>query len=417
MKKQTAFKAVVLMLAASFLWTACSTTRQKSSQIDATESQEPMHIQNNKFAFDIFKATQHEHDDNLVISPFSISTAMAMTYAGARSETADQMSETLHFDANQDNFHPRFHQWVSQIREKGEKKEQLKIANSLWPQEDFHFVPAYFDLIEAFYQSALYEVDYTGDRAAIRQEINQWVEKHTNDLIKDLIKPNMLVEDTRLVLVNAIYFLSQWKIAFDQERTHTDRFQTAENQWQETSFMYMKDTLNYYETNEYQVLELPYEGEDFSMVVVLPGEESSLDHLINGLNAPAFDEMSSSLAKNAVEVFLPSFKVRSNFELEKLMAQMGMPLAFTNKADFSGMTQQDDLKIDKIVHEAFIDVKEEGTEAAASTAVIMIRKSAIVDEEQIVFKVNRPFFYAIKENTGNSILFMGKVTDPSIRDE
>ena len=375
----------------------------------------PIEMRNNKFAFDIFNAINPSHDENLVISPFSISTALAMTYAGAGGNTAIQMARTLYFDSDQENFHKNFSEWMNTIMEKGEAKKQLQIANSLWPQEDYPFLDEFMNLIRKYYGSAFYKVNYKGDREQIRQQINAWVEKNTNDLIKDLIQPGVLVEDTRLVLVNAIYFLSNWKIAFDENATHTNTFNISRDRTVNVPFMYMKDDLNYIKTDNFQALELEYEGSEFSMLILLPAENIDPDEFIKNFDALAFAETLSILEKQEVQVYLPSFKVRSKFDLEKLLAAMGMPDAFSNRADFSNMTPLNDLKIDKVIHEAFIDVYEEGTEAAASTAVVIIRKSAIVDPPANIFRADRPFFYLIRENQSNSILFMGKVVNPAER--
>ena len=375
----------------------------------------PIEMRNNKFAFDIFNAINPSHDENLVISPFSISTALAMTYAGAGGNTAIQMARTLYFDSDQENFHKNFSEWMNTIMEKGEAKKQLQIANSLWPQEDYPFLDEFMNLIREYYGSAFYKVNYKGDREQIRQQINAWVEKNTNDLIKDLIQPGVLVEDTRLVLVNAIYFLSNWKIAFDENATHTNTFNISRERTVNVPFMYMKDDLNYIKTDNFQALELEYEGSEFSMLILLPAENIDPDEFIKNFDALAFAETVSILEKQEVQVYLPSFKVRSKFDLEKLLAAMGMPDAFSNRADFSNMTPLNDLKIDKVIHEAFIDVYEEGTEAAASTAVVIIRKSAIVDPPANIFRADRPFFYLIRENQSNSILFMGKVVNPAER--
>jgi serpin B len=270
--------------------------------------------------------------------------------------------------------------------------------------------------VEKYYNSALYPVDYKGDREAIRQQINQWVLDNTNNLIEELIKPGVLTDDTRLVLVNAIYFLSQWKIAFDENATRNDGFLTAAGNTLMVPFMHMKDTIGWYQGENFQMIELQYAGGDFSMVIALPAERYELSNFLESLNAAVFADMIENKSMEEVQVYLPSFKARSSFDLENILASMGMPQAFSNRADFSGMTLLDDLKIDKVIHQAYIDVNEEGTEAAASTAVVIIRKSAIVGEEPLVFRANRPFLYFIKENTNNSILFMGKVSNPSLRD-
>ncbi len=401
------------LILTQFTLVSCGSRKKTTGQENDFLKNTPIEMRNNKFAFDIFNAINPSHDENLVISPFSISTALAMTFAGADGNTAMQMARTLYFDMDQEAFHKNFSEWVNTILEKGESKKQLQIANSLWPQEDYPFLDEFMNLIRQYYGSAFYKVNYKGDREQIRQQINAWVEKHTNDLIKDLIQPGVLTDDTRLVLVNAIYFLSDWKIAFDENATHPGVFYITREKTANVPFMYMKDDLRYTKTDDYQVIELKYEGGDFSMLVVLPAENKDLISFMKDFDALTFAQTIEKLEKQEVQVYLPSFKVRSKFDLEKLLAAMGMPDAFSNRADFSRMTPLNDLKIDKVIHEAFIDVNEEGTEAAASTAVVIIRKSAIIDPPNNIFRADRPFFYVIKENSSNSILFMGKVVNPA----
>ena len=414
-------KKIIFPIALTFillqgLLTSCSSGKRATEET-AIENEEniPIEMRNNQFAFDLFKAINLSHDENLVISPFSISAALAMTYAGADGTTAEEMAKTLHFYSGQERFHKDFSAWMNAIIERGEVKDKLEVANSLWPQEDYPFRNDFINLIKEFYDSALFKVNYRGDREQIKQRINTWVEDNTNQLIKNLIKPGVLTDDTRLVLVNAIYFLSDWKIAFDEKVTHSAPFYITPEKTVNVPLMYMEDDLQYADTENFQVLELEYEGGDFSMVVVLPAKGTNINNFIDDFDVETFIQTLGKMEKQKVEVYLPSFKVRSNFDLEKLLAEMGMPEAFSNKADFGRMTDLQDLKIDKVIHEAFIDVNEEGTEAAASTAVVIIRKSAMVDPpEKTTFRADRPFVYAIKDNSTQSVLFMGKTLNPAL---
>lgn len=415
--KKIIFPIAITLIFLQIILVSCSSGNKVSEQT-AIENEEktPIEMRNNQFAFDLFKAINSSHDENLVISPFSISTALAMTYAGADGNTAEEMAQTLYFYSGQEKFHKDFSAWMNAIIEKGEVKDKLQVANSLWPQEDYPFREDFVNLIKEYYESALFKVNYRGDREQIRQRINTWVENHTNQLIRNLIKPGVLTDDTRLVLVNAIYFLSDWKIAFDEKVTHTAPFYITPEKPVNVPLMYMEDDLRYAETEDFQIIELEYEGGDFSMVAVLPAEDTNIDKFINEFDVVTFMQTLDIMEKKKVEVYLPSFKVRSNFDLEKLLAEMGMPEAFSNRADFGRMTDLQDLKIDKVIHEAFIDVNEEGTEAAASTAVVIIRKSAMVDPpEKTIFRADRPFVYAIKDNSTQSILFMGKTINPALK--
>ncbi len=411
--RKTIFRLTPFLLLPLLLFTSCS-SKKKSQRLEYMKTI-PVEQRNNYFAFDIFNKINTGEEKNIVISPFSISTAMAMTYAGARGETAREMAMTLAFHPEQDVFHPEFSAWLNAIEEKGRKNNSLLVANSLWPHEGYHFRDEYFQLLRNYYRTGFYEVDYTGDREAIRNRINKWVANRTNNLIKDLIKPGVLIEDTRLVLVNAIYFLEQWQIAFDPDATHDNIFYTSDGQEVTTPLMFMRDRFRYTENDDFQAIELQYKGGDFSMVIMLPTEGNSLSNLTENLDPSSFNRINQEMMFEDVEVYLPSFQIRSGFDLERTLIAMGMPLAFSNRADFGGMTTANDLKIDKVIHQAFIDVKEEGTEAAASTAVVMIRKSAVINDDKTIFRADRPFVYFIKENQGNSIIFMGKVGDPTVK--
>jgi serine protease inhibitor len=370
----------------------------------------PLTQRNNLFAFDLLKAIP-EYKENFIISPFSISSALAMTYAGADGKTKDEMVRTLYFDPQQNQFHSEYSLYMTRLRELAGDKVQLNIANNLWAQQGYHFRQEYFDLLEMNYGTLLNEVDfYRGDREQIRLEINQWVYDETREKISDLIAQGVLTEDTRLVLVNAIHFYGPWMVAFDKELTRQDYFNNISGERLLADFMFRSDKLPYFANEKMEALELPYEGGDFSLLIFLPKIALSLPELEEGLTAEDFVSVISSLQEKDVDVIIPKFKAETKTDLEDLLAEMGMPLAFSNKADFSGMTGEKDLKIDKVIHKAMIDVTEEGTEAAAATAVVIVRKTAIMpDEEQkIIFKADRPFLYLIKDNRFNSILFMGR---------
>lgn len=370
----------------------------------------PVPLRNNLFAFDLLKAIP-EYKENFIISPFSISSALAMTYAGAAGATQDEMVRTLYFDPDQDLFHPDYSAYMMRLRELAGDKVQLNIANNLWAQQGYHFRQQFFDLLELNYGTILNEVDfYRGDREQIRLDINQWVYDETRKKISDLILPNVLTEDTRLVLVNAIHFYGPWMVEFDKSMTRQDYFRNIGGERQLTDFMFRSDKFQYFAGEQMQAIELPYAGGDFSMMIILPNEGVSLQELEQSLSAEDFMAAMTGMEEKEADVIIPKFKAETKTDLEELLAQMGMPLAFSNKADFSGMTGEQDLKIDKVIHKAMIEVGEEGTEAAAATAVVIVRKTAIMpgEETKILFKADRPFLYFIKDNRYNSILFAGR---------
>lgn len=410
---------LLIMLPLLILIGSCSRKSNKAMEVEITDTevkdilQTPLAERNLHFAFDLLRVLP-EYEENFVISPFSISTALAMTYAGAREETQKQMVETLFFDPNQQTFHPEFSRYLTQLQEMAGDNVQLNIANSLWVQHDYNFRQEFFDVVEANYGSLLQEVNFLADRESIRQDINQWVLEETRDKIKNLIAPGVLTQDTRMVLVNAIHFFGPWLKEFDKDLTRQDRFTTVDGNQKTTDFMYRSERLPYFENQSMQVLELPYAEETFSMIVMLPKSEYQLKDIEAKLSAQQYLDIMNQMQVPEVDmdIFIPRFKAETKTDLEQTLSEMGMPLAFSNGADFSGMTGDLDLKIDKVIHQAMIDVSEEGTEAAAATAVVIIRKTSIDPVERILFKADRPFLFFIKDNRHNSVLFMGRMNNP-----
>ena len=356
----------------------------------------------NQLTFDLYKALSAGNEENLFLSPYSISTALAMTYGGARGETAKQINQTLHF-AGQGVSHPalsHLRKRLNAIQKEGHI--QLSIANSLWPQVDYTFLPDYLALTKEFYGSEIKPVDFKTDTEGARKTINSWVEDQTNDRIKDLIPEGMLDSLTRLVLANAIYFKGNWASQFKPEHTRPAPFKFADGTTTNVPMMSQTADFKLAHTPDFQALELPYEGDDLSMLILLPSESDTLPAFdLKTIDALKFNEME-------VRVQLPKFKLESTFRLGDTLTAMGMPLAFSDQADFSGMTGTRDLYIGAVAHKAFIEVNEEGTEAAAATAVAMKRMSMPPQ-----FTANHPFIFIIRENSTGTILFIGRVMDPS----
>lgn len=408
--------ALIFCLAAIIIIALSCNRKTKSiskstSDISLEEIMElPQPLRNNFFAFDLLSAMP-DYENNLIISPFSISSALAMTYAGAAGKTMKEMSRTLFFDTDQEQFHPDFSLFITRLREMAGDNVQLNIANNLWAQKDYQFRQEYFDLIELNYGTRLNQVDfYKGDREIIRREINQWVTEETREKINDLIAQDVLTEDTRLVLVNAIHFFGPWMIEFDRDLSRKDYFTGFDGKKKLTDFMYKADSLPFFQNEQMSALELTYSGGDFSMLIFLPNQDISLQEFEQNFGTSEFLSAIRELNLMEVEAIIPKFRIETQVNLEELLAEMGMPLAFSNKADFSAMTGDTNLKIDKVIHKAMIDVAEEGTEAAAATAVVIVMKTSIEPEpkQRISFKADRPFLYVIKDNRFNSILFIGR---------
>lgn len=368
---------------------------------------------NTLFALGLYQRVRVS-DGNLFLSPYSISTALAMTYGGARGDTETQMAKALRFTIGQEDLHPAFAELESKlnkVQEAGNVK--LSIANSLWLQRDYKFLDAYLSLVKKHYGVSITAVDYKRATEAARKLINNWVEDKTQEKIKDLIQPGILDALTRLVLVNAIYFKGDWDRQFNAEQTKDAPFFVSPEESVNTPMMYQKHRFRYADTGDLQVLELPYAGNELSMLVLLPSEKGALGRIEKRLSMENLREWRRQLRKKEVMVYLPKFKMTSMFRLDETLRSMGMVDAFSmGKADFSGMDGNPGwLYIGAVIHKAFVDVNEEGTEAAAATAVVMRVKS--MPKPPPTFRADHPFVFLIQENQTGSILFMGRLNDPT----
>ncbi|MEE9367320.1 MAG: serpin family protein [Pontiella sp.] len=358
----------------------------------------------NQFTLNIYKQLSGEKG-NLFLSPYSISSALAMVYGGARSDTALEMENVFHF-GGQGATHPAYSYLRKKLTTIQDKNQiQLHVANSLWPQVDYNFIPDYLAMTREFYGSEIVPVDFKSDAEGARQKINGWVEDQTNDRIKDLIPEDMLDPMTRLVLANAIYFKGNWAKQFKAETTRPAPFILNPGNSVEVPMMSQTSDFNFSYNKTFQALELPYEGDDLSMLVLLPTEADGLPALERSLTPELITDLQFN--KQEVMVFLPKFKLEWDLELSKTLAAMGMPLPFSEQADLSGMDGTRNLFIGAVVHKAFVEVNEEGTEAAAATAV-GIRTTSM----PLMFEANRPFLFLIRENSTGTILFIGRVTNP-----
>jgi serine protease inhibitor len=365
---------------------------------------------NNGFAVDLYRQLDKENG-NLFFSPYSISNALAMTYAGARGNTAKEMATAMHFDLDPARFHPAFAQLIHALQDNTkDRKYQLNIANRLWGQKDYGFLPDFLKISADLYQAGLKEVDFINDTDGARKAINAWVEKATNDKIKDLIKPGILSVDTRLVLTNAIYFKAAWLRPFSPKATKPGEFTTSAGKKVKVPMMHAKLRTNYFNDGGVLGVELPYENHELSMIALMPKKAGGLADLEKELTNIQLKKWLSKLSDHQVQVSLPRFKVTAEFHLNDVLKQLGMKDAFErSRADFSGMTTRDKLFISHVVHKAFVDVNEAGTEAAASTAVVMDRTSL---PPPGVFNADHPFIFLIRDAKTGSILFMGRVADP-----
>jgi serpin B len=371
---------------------------------------------NSTFAFDIYEALR-EADGNLFYSPYSISLALAMTYAGARGETAQQMADTLHFVLPQNRLHPAFNALDLELGRRGEGAKgkdgdgfRLNIVNAIWGQKDYGFLSEFLDLLAENYGAGLRVLDFASAPEESRITINNWVGDQTEGRIEELIPQGLIDTLTRLVLTNAIYFNAAWQHPFQEDMTEDGLFYLLDGGEVTVPMMRQVELFGYTEGNGYQAVELPYEGGELSMVILLPAP-GQFEAFESRLDAQQVGEIIGRLEHRQVTLEMPRFEFKSGFRLKKTLVAMGMPLAFSGAADFSGITGNRDLFIADVVHKAFVSVDEAGTEAAAATAVVM--PMAIPPEQPVEVTVNRSFVFLIHDIETGGILFVGRVVNPS----
>lgn len=360
-------------------------------------------------------------DANLVFSPTSIVTALAMTYAGAAGTTADEMAATLHFNLAGDALHQAFNSldsalesrsWQGKTTDGADEGVLVKTANSLWAQKDLVFGQIFLDTLAANYGAGVRLVDYKTAAETARRAINEWVAGETNDKIPELIPEGMLDSLTRLVLVNAVYLDATWASQFDPNSTADGQFTTLAGQAVTTPMMTQQSSFPYATGDGWQAIELAYLRDELSMLVIVP-DEGRLAEVESSLAAGLIDDAVAGLSEGTqVDLTLPKFEFRTQASLNDILKTLGMTSAFDPlTADFSGMTTQEKLYISDVIHEAYIAVDEEGTEAAAATAVIMRWTAAPV--EVVPLEIDRAFIFALRDRATGALLFLGRVTDPT----
>ncbi len=369
----------------------------------------------NAFAVDLY-AQLSKQPGNLFFSPESISTAFGMAYAGAHGETATEMQHVLHFTLPPDRLHPAMGALLTEMNAQ-HKGYELHVADALWAQQDASFEQNYLKLVQSDYGAGFHRVNFKISPDGVRATINAWVEKQTNDKIKDLIGQGALNSSTRLVLTNAIYFKGDWQDPFDGEATQKEEFHLSATQWVMAPMMHRTGGYSYYDGGTFQALELPYAGNEISMVVLLPKETDGLPALEKSFASGVAGEWIKKLEPvDKVILTLPRFTMTQQFELSSALSAMGMAQAFSSSADFSGMTGKPDFSISAAIHKAYIDVNEKGTEAAAATAIVMyataMRREA-PEPPPIVFRADHPFLFILLDTQSGSMLFLGRVADPT----
>jgi len=368
----------------------------------------------NAFAIDFYKQVE-KPEGNLFFSPYSISMALGMAYAGARGNTASQMAQALHVGLDQQEANKVFAALNAQILAAAQKKSvELNIANALWAEKSYPLLKEYLEAIRSDYQGTIQQTDFARNPEPSRKTINKWVEKQTKDKIKDLLPPGAVTSATRLVLTNAIYFKGTWESQFKKEFTKELPFTLLNGTEIKAPMMKETEWLGYAEESDLQVLEMPYKGGELAMVILLPSKEKSFEDFEQSVTLGKLGQWIEMLGEQKVEVLLPRFKMTSAFMLGGTLTKMGMTDAFSQgQADFSGMTGNKDLFIGEGFHKAFVEVNEEGTEAAAATGIIM-KATMAPSLRPPIFRADHPFLFFIRHKPSNCILFFGRVTNPSI---
>ena len=372
---------------------------------------------NNQFALDLYASLRSDpsaQGRNLFFSPFSISSALALTYEGARGSTADEIRSVFHFPADDTRRREGFFTLAAAMN-RPDANATLRTANALWAEQTYPFLPAYLQIAREYYRANVTNLNFITAQEDSRISINRWVEEQTEEKIRDLLPPGVIDPLTRLVITNAIYFHGTWQKQFDPANTVEADFKTSPTP---TRIPMMEQTSEeaifpYAETDALQVLELPYahgEGRELSMLILLP-RSGSLTVVEGSLTPQTLSTLRKNLTSQRVNVYLPKFRLETKYDLSATLAALGMPTAFTPEADLSGMDGTRNLSITAVVHQAYVDVNEEGTEAAAATAVV-VGLTSIREETIPEFRADHPFLFLILEKESGAILFMGRVMNP-----
>ncbi|MCK5130859.1 MAG: serpin family protein [Candidatus Sabulitectum sp.] len=372
---------------------------------------------NNEFALALYEEVcDMQESDNIFFSPYSISTALGMTYSGARGETALDMAETLHFTLSVSGINRAFHSITETISsgrlpmvESGEPFT-LSISNGLWVQDGFSLLDEYVAEVTRYYSASVRNLDFSNDTEGSREIINDWVSESTMDKILNLIPRGVLSADTRVVLTNAVYFKASWRHPFDEHATSRENFSLTDGSVISVPMMTQTEHFNYASTDGCSAVELYYAGGNASMLILLPGGD--IQEFQQSFDADMLETIRTSLSSANVHLSMPRFEFTRSIGLSDILSSLGMESAFGSGADFRGFTGNLDLFISDVLHKAYVKVDEKGTEAAAATAMVM--SLTAMPERPVEMNINRPFLFLILDRTTGSIVFMGRIMDPSV---
>jgi serine protease inhibitor len=405
-------KSVLFIITAICIFMAgCDLTGNSGDdEISVTEKTARLIKAENDFGFELFQNIYDYETEypNIMVSPLSVSLALAMTYNGANGQTKTDMEKTLKVHGlTPEDINASYHDLVEALKSL-EPKVQLEIANAIFYREDFNVKNDFITINQHYYNAEVTPLDFGAEEAAL-DTINGWVADHTNQKIKTIL--DRITRDHVMFLLNAIYFKDIWQKKFNEESTEKLPFYLENGNIIQTETMQKLDTLPYMSNDLFSAIQLSYRQDNYNMYIILPEVERTLEDIIDELNDNNWNTwMDSFQEKESVDIKLPRFKYKYEIKLNDVLSEMGMEIAFTNGADFTGINPEGGLRIDYVKHKSFIEVNEEGTEAAAVTIVAIERSS--VGPEKVYFHVNRPFMYVITEKDTGAILFMGTVKIP-----
>jgi serine protease inhibitor len=410
MKKYLIFIAV-FMISAGML-SSCEKSDEPSKkeppEIKLLEKSTEIIEADKAFGFELFREVYNlSEEDNLMISPLSVSYALGMTYNGAAGTTLEAFRDVLHFgDLTNQEVNQTYKDLMGQLVTL-DNQVQFSIANSIWYRLGFDVLSEFIATNQEYFDAAVEEIDFSDPQTV--EIINQWIEDKTNGKIKDML--DYIPGDAVMYLINAIYFNAHWKYEFDKDKTHEGNFFLADGSTSLTDFMVVNGDFNYISNDDFHAVELPYGDSAFSMVVMLPSGEKTVSDLVENLDMEHWNSWFGNSTMRNVQVELPKFKYGFKSLLNDPLSNLGLEVAFSDAADFTRIRPSGGLYISRVIHQTFIDVKEEGTEAAAAT-IVEIFETAVIDGGPVHFNVNKPFLYVIKENSTGAVVFIGKVGKP-----
>lgn len=410
MKSKEILLVIVLILFSTF---GCDLGGPSEPIRELSSSETELVEADNSFGLKLFKEINTEEtESNVFISPLSISMALGMTYNGAAGETEEAMRTTLEFgNLSMDEINESYKSLIELLRSIDSDVE-FNIANSIWYRDDYTFEQDFFERCRDYFDARVSPLDFSQSLAA-KDTMNNWVDENTNGKIEQIVDRVDPLTDV-MFLINAIYFNGTWTYQFNEEDTKNDTFFLSGGGTKECKMMEVRSSFKYFEDSAIQAIDIPYGNGNYSMTVIVPQEDENIDLMIAGLTQDQWDEWMNNFTEDSVNLFLPKLKIE--YEIKKLLKEaltsLGMGIAFDSLADFTGMYEPEGLFIDRIIHKTFLEVDEEGTEAAAATVVAIGVTSIENGKTYPVMRVNRPFLFAIRENHSGTILFIGKIADP-----